>query len=551
MEHGAPLLLGLELAEELDVPETTGIGAVVGPACLGDDLEHFGERCEDDARLVVEALRLGEAGAGRQGAAGPDGAFVEVGKKLRTDDPAEEQEGREPRGHHAEPQDDAVMPDGPAELPAIELGHVGHDGVVPFVDPLAEEPARDHRRDHDREGESADQRERHRPGHRLEQAPLDALQGEDRDVGRDDDGDGEEHRTLDLLRGAADRLRHGLLGVGVLAATNPADDVLDHDHGAIDHHSEVERAEREQVGRDLGQVQEDGGDQQRERNRERHRERGAHVAEEEQQQDGHQDHPLGQVVQNRVRRVAQQVRPVEHVDDLHAGRQDLLVELLDLVVQAHQRRRGVGALAQVDDGVDDVGVVDDLSVGTMDGLADLAQADLLSLRDLRDVLDPQRRPGLRLEEGVLDVLDRRHEADRPNVHLLQALFDEAAARVDVVGPQLLLDLTDRHAVRDELVRVDADLILAGGSPEGARVDDARNRLERLGERPVLDRLELHDVDLGIGAPERVPIDLPDRAPVGAHRWRESVRQIDPRQAFEHPLAVPVVLGGVVEDHDDE
>ena len=40
-----------------------------------------------------------------------------------------------------------------------------------------------------------------------------------------------------------------------VAETHVADDVLDHDDGAIDHHAEIEGAEREQVGGNSLQVE--------------------------------------------------------------------------------------------------------------------------------------------------------------------------------------------------------------------------------------------------------------------------------------------------------
>ena len=53
------------------------------------------------------------------------------------------------------------------------------------------------------------------------------------------------------------------------------------------------------------------------------------------------------------------------------------------VVNGVQRRVGFGALAQQHDAFDHVVVVDDVAVGAMDRLADLAQADLRALRHRR------------------------------------------------------------------------------------------------------------------------------------------------------------------------
>ena len=60
-----------------------------------------------------------------------------------------------------------------------------------------------------------------------------------------------------------------------------ADDVFDHDHGAIDHHAEVQRAQRKQVGGNVAEVEADGGEQQRKGNGERDDDGAAHIAEEE------------------------------------------------------------------------------------------------------------------------------------------------------------------------------------------------------------------------------------------------------------------------------
>jgi hypothetical protein len=59
-----------------------------------------------------------------------------------------------------------------------------------------------------------------------------------------------------------------------------ADDVFDHDHRAIDHHAEVQRAERKQVGGNVAQVEADGGEHQREGNGERNDDGAAHIAQE-------------------------------------------------------------------------------------------------------------------------------------------------------------------------------------------------------------------------------------------------------------------------------
>ena len=72
-------------------------------------------------------------------------------------------------------------------------------------------------------------------------------------------------------------------------------------------------------------------------------------------------------------------------------------------------------------------------------------------------------------------------------------------------------------------------------------------LERLFQRPVLKRLFFHHIVCGIGTLQRVPVDLADRTPVGAHLRHQSRRQRDLAEAFEYVLAVDVARGVVIED----
>ena len=97
-----------------------------------------------------------------------------------------------------------------------------------------------------------------------------------------------------------------------------ADDVFDHDHGAVDDHAEVQRAEREQVGGDVAQIEANGREQEGERNGERDDEGAAQIAEKEKQDDGNEDDALGEIVEDGVRGEVQQIAAIEKRDDLDA-----------------------------------------------------------------------------------------------------------------------------------------------------------------------------------------------------------------------------------------
>ena len=134
-----------------------------------------------------------------------------------------------------------------------------------------------------------------------------------------------------------------------------------------------------------------------------------------------------------------------------------------------------------------------------------------------------------------------------HVDLLRALLDEAAAAVGVVVGDLLLDLADAQSVGDQLLRVELDLVLLGRPAEAGDIDHAVNALEGFLQRPVFERLLLHHVVGGVGALQRVPVDLADRAPVGAHLRHKIGGQADLAEPLQHVLAVDVAGGVVVED----
>ena len=95
-----------------------------------------------------------------------------------------------------------------------------------------------------------------------------------------------------------------------------ADNVLHHDHRTVHYHAEVERAQRQQVGGNVPQIKTDGGKEQRERNGERNDESAANIPQEKKENDHHEDDALGQIVQNRVGGVVQQVAAIQERNDL-------------------------------------------------------------------------------------------------------------------------------------------------------------------------------------------------------------------------------------------
>ena len=174
----------------------------------------------------------------------------------------------------------------------------------------------------------------------------------------------------------------------------------------------------------------------------------------------------------------------------------------------------IGALAQQDDPFHHVVVIENRPVWPVGRPPDVPEPDLRPLRHRSDVLDPERSTILRFHHDALDAMHVADQPQRANVDLLQTGFHETPAGVNVVLGQLLLHLADAQVVSHQFVRVDADLILARRSPEAHHVHHVRHRFELLLQRPVLERFQLHHVISGVGAAQRVPVDLPDGAEIG-------------------------------------
>ncbi len=71
---------------------------------------------------------------------------------------------------------------------------------------------------------------------------------------------------------------------------------------------------------------------------------------------------------------------------------------------------------------------------------ELAQPDLWTLRDNRDIFHPQRSSAFGHDHGVGDILYVPDQTHFTNINLLQAGFDEAPAGVGIVIGELLLHL---------------------------------------------------------------------------------------------------------------
>src|ERR1700733_15316745 len=556
VEHWSPLVLRLQVNEILGVTEAASVGSVIGTAHLGDHGFHFRKRRENIAFVVGELLAFRKTGTVGQSSPGPDRSFIEMRQELRANYTAKGQEERPRQGRDPNPGDDPAIPHRPAQSLAVACSQIIHHPVAPFMDAFAEKYSCQHRCDENGKRHRTQQSQRDCPGHGPEEPTLNPLQREDRQIGRNDDGNRIKDWPLHLVRGLTNRFGGRFLTCRsgtVVQAAHVANDVFDHDHRAVHYHSEVQRPERKKVRRNVAEIQPDGGKQQRERNRERDDECRTHIQQKQEKNDAHQNHAFDKVMHHCVQGEVKQVAAIQHGNNLHAGRQDAVVQLVHFLVNGVERGLLLGAFAHQHTTLNDVGLVDDAAVFHVIGSRHVTQPDFGALADFSDIFHSQRGPGLGFQHSLLDVLHAAKEPESTNIHLLHSDFNETAAGIDIVVGELLLHLADAQSIGNQLVRIDANLVLAYRAPEVGNIHHVRYRFELLEQNPIFDRSEFHQVIAGIGASQCVPVDLARGAPVGADLRLQVLagRQIHLRKAFQHLLAIPVVDRAVVEDHDDE
>ena len=220
--------------------------------------------------------------------------------------------------------------------------------------------------------------------------------------------------------------------------TQVADDVLHHHDGPVDDHAEVEGAQGKQVCRDMPQVETDRREEEREGDGEGHDE-GPRNSREKRVADRHEDEALGEVVEDRVRRMVDQVAPVVEGDHLHARGQDVLVQLFHLFVEAIDGRIEIGAFPHEHDAE---------TTSSLSMILPSARWIALPNRPSR-IFGPCATAAMSLTLTgvpffavitVSSISPGANQPDGAHVDLLHACLDKASARVHVVVGELLLHL---------------------------------------------------------------------------------------------------------------
>ena len=239
---------------ELVVEKPGRVRGIVGTPQLVGHRGHLRKAQQDVADLGRKLGRFLERDGVGRGGAHPQRAFIEVRHEFRADIRNQHQGGAEDhqdQGHRDQPVAQAPSESLAVQVPAdpFEDRHLG------FVHVLAQEKGAQHGQQGQSAQQRAEQRERHGVGHGLEQPPRRPRQNVDRDVSGDDHRDGVEDGTLDVVRRRPDDVQQ-VVSLAVARRQLP-EDVLHHHHRAIHDDSEINGADRQQVGRDMPPVQAD------------------------------------------------------------------------------------------------------------------------------------------------------------------------------------------------------------------------------------------------------------------------------------------------------
>ncbi len=297
VESVAPLLLLGKVHERLAHVHSLVVRAVLGPSLFAHRLEHFREGEQAPAHLGEHLGAAIERDARRHLDEDDEVAFIQLGKELASEPPADDRGRDDQHGNAA--RDDESMADQPSDRARVRASHpyeqlgFRHLGVFHTQGDRAER-----RHDRQREDERAEQREAVGERQRAEDAPFDALQREDRNERRDDDGHGEERRLRDINRRLDDEREQVAPPPGLLRLRF-VQHVFRKDDRAVDEDAEVHRSHRYQIRGQVNQRQPDERHQQRQRDDRRHNQRAFEAAEEQPDHGDDEQRAEEQVVVNR------------------------------------------------------------------------------------------------------------------------------------------------------------------------------------------------------------------------------------------------------------
>ena len=159
-----------------------------------------------------------------------------------------------------------------------------------------------------------------------------------------------------------------------------------------------------------------------------------------------------------------------------------------------------------------------------------------------------RRTLLRGDDDLLDVAERLDQSDAADHQRVLALTEITAAGIRVARGDRVEHLLQREVVRAQASRIDGHLVLLDAATPRHDVHDPRDLAELALERPVFERLQLHERH-GLRL-ERVAVHLADHAGERPEPGLRVRRQLRLGDALLHLLPRPVVVGAVGEQDPD-
>ncbi len=276
------------------------------------------------------------------------------------------------------------------------------------------------------------------------------------------------------------------------------EDVFNQDHRRVDNDSEIDRAERKEIGALALQDDESDGKEQRKRDVQPDDDGASQVAQENPLNQEDQKAAKNQVVQDGMGGDRDERPAIIKGDQPDArGQTAVMVHLVDFSRDLGQHVDGLSGPAHDHDTRHRVVILVP---------APNAQPGAIADRDFRDVLDPDRNAVLLAQDNIFDVIHlvALHQIvvapvvdqpDAPDVDRLLANGDFAPADIDIGVAQGGDDLRHRQAISFELVRMDIDIELLGRSAPTIDRHDTGNGQEPPGHDPILDRAKIRQPDM--------------------------------------------------------
>ena len=358
------------------------------------------------------------------------------------------------------------------------------DGVLFFLHAVLKPVGGEHGNNGERKKKRADERESHGVRHGVEQFTGGAGERIDRQVARDDDGNGIKNGAIDVARGGEDDV--GQFVFGAVAESELAVDVFHHHDGAVNDDAEIDCADGKEIRGFARQVEEDEREEESERNSQRGDNGGAEAHQEENQNNEDENHAAKKISFDGVSGDADEIAAVIVGADFYVRRQERFVDLVGFFLDAFEDVLGLFAAAHQDDAFDGVVILLLLGLKTED-----AETRRVADFHAADILDADGHATGTSDYYFADVLSAFHQAQAAHVVKLPALGVKAATGVGIVGVQRCKHLHDRQVIVVKFHGIQQDVVLHRGPAKTRIVGHAGHALVHTFDDPFFVCVELH------------------------------------------------------------